>query len=61
MRRSQTVYWNVGYCAFAPAQPVQCFVNIPSSVPPGNYTALIFATTNSSIPISTSTSLRVSL
>ena len=55
----QTVYWNVAYCSFTASQETQCFVVISSTVPKGNYTATVFATTNSSIPISTASSYEV--
>ena len=57
----QTVYWNVGACNFAPGQKAQCFVVIASTVPKGIYSASVFATTNSSIPISATASLQVTL
>jgi len=57
----QTVYWNVGTCAFTADQKVQCFVPIASTVAKGNYTASVFVTTNSNIPISRTTSLQVTL
>lgn len=40
---------------------VQGFVGITPPLPKGNYTALVFATTNSSIPLSTTTSLKLTL
>jgi len=57
----QTVYWNLGTCAFAANQSVQCFVPIASTVGKGSYTAYVFVTTNSSIPISMTSSLQVTL
>ena len=57
----QTVYWNVATCAFAANQKVQCFVPIASSVAKGIYNATVFLTTNSSIPISTTTFLQVTI
>ncbi len=57
----QTVYWNVGTCNFAANQRVQCFVPIVSAVAKGMYTASVFVTTNSSIPISATSSLQVTL
>ena len=58
---NQTVYWNVAYCSFAGSQNTQCFVVISSTVPKGNYTASVFAATNSSIPISTTSSFSVKI
>ena len=57
----QTVYWNVGTCNFAANQLVQCFVVIAPSVPKGTYTASVFVTTNSSVPISTTSTLHLTL
>jgi hypothetical protein len=57
----QTVYWNVGTCTFAANQKVQCFVPIAPTVAKGTYTASVFVTTNSNIPISTTTSLQLTL
>jgi hypothetical protein len=57
----QTVSWSVGYCSFGAGQKVQCFVTISPTVQTGNYTAWVFATTNSSIPISTFNSVKVTI
>lgn len=57
----QTIYWNVGSCSFSASQKAQCFVTILPSVPRGTYTAWLFATTNSSVPISTFSSVQVTV
>ena len=57
----QAIYWNVGYCSFSAHQEALCFVLISSAVPKGNYTAWVFATTNSSIPVSLPGSLKVTI
>ena len=57
----QTTYWNLGSCSFAAHQTVQCFVTISPSVPKGTYTALVFATTETSVPVSASGSLKVTV
>jgi len=57
----QTVYWNVATCAFAATQKVQCFVPIASTVAKGIYNATVFVTTNSSVPISATSSIQVTL
>jgi len=43
---------NVATCNFASNQTVRCFVVFPPSVPSGNYTVEVFATTPSGVPIS---------
>ncbi|MDE1852985.1 MAG: hypothetical protein KGI38_04455 [Thaumarchaeota archaeon] len=57
----QTVYWNVGYCSFSASQQVQCFVAIAATVAAGSYTAKVFATTTTNVPVSTTGSLSVTL
>jgi hypothetical protein len=57
----QTIYWNVASCTFAANQMVQCFVIIASTVPKGIYTASVFATTTSSVPLSTTSSVQVTI
>lgn len=56
----QTVYWNFGACTLDSAQMVQCFVPFVTSLT-GNYTVTVFATTDTNVPISTSSSYQVSL
>jgi len=43
---------NVATCNFASNQTVRCFVVFPSSVPSGNYSVEVFATTASGVPVS---------
>ena len=57
----QTVYWNVGSCSLTPSHVTQCFVSISPAVPAGNYTASVFATTGTGIPVSTVTSVKVTV
>ena len=57
----QTIYLNVGSCSFAPSQTVPCFVAISPSVPKGTYTAQVFATTVTSVPVSIPGSLKVTV
>ena len=57
----QTVYWNIASCSFNPNQMVPCFVTLSSSVPAGTYTARVFATSTSNVPVSVTSSLSVTL
>ena len=57
----QVVYWNVASCSFSAAQEVQCFVSISPAVPSGTYTAMVFATTGTRVPVSVVSSLTVAL
>jgi hypothetical protein len=56
----QTVYWSVSTCSFSAGKGAQCFVAF-SSAPSGNYTADLFATSESSVPVSTTSSLAVTI
>jgi hypothetical protein len=56
----QTVYWTVGTCNFSAGEGAQCFVAF-SSAPSGNYTADLFATNTSGVPVSTTSSLSVTI
>ena len=58
---SQSVAVSVATCNLVAGQTVSCFVVIPSSVAPGNYTARVFATTNQTIAISTLSSTQVTV
>jgi len=42
---------NAASCNFAANQTVRCFAVFPSSVPSGNYSIQVFATTASGVPI----------
>lgn len=57
----QTVYWNLTSCPFNAAQKAQCFVAISPSPAAGNYTASVFATTTSSVPVSASSPMKLTL
>ena len=57
----QTSYWNVASCSFSGKQEVQCFVAISPTVPTGTYTARVFVTTAALIPVSSTSSLAVTL
>jgi hypothetical protein len=57
----QTIYWDVASCTFAANQKVQCFVVIAATVPKGNYSASVFAATTSSVPLSTTSSVQVTI
>jgi hypothetical protein len=57
----QTTYWNVGYFSFNANQKVSCFIAVSPSVPAGNYSAKVFATTTSGIPVSIATTIQVRL
>ena len=57
----QVIYWNLGGCTFAAHQKVPCFVVVASTVPKGVYTASVFVTTNTSVPISTTSTMQVTL
>ena len=57
----QTIYLNVGSCSFAAHQTLPCFAAISPSVPKGTYTALLFATTDTSVPVSATGSLKVTV
>jgi hypothetical protein len=57
----QTVYWNLGYCSFQPIQKVGCFVAIGTTLLKGIYNVRIFATTNSSVPVSVTSSLQMTV
>jgi hypothetical protein len=57
----QTVYWYLTYFPFAAGQMGQPFVQISASVPAGNYTAWVFVATTSGIPVSTLSSVKVTL
>jgi hypothetical protein len=56
----QTVYWSVSTCSFSAGKEAQCFVAF-SLAPSGNYTADLFATSESSVPVSTTSSLAVTI
>ena len=57
----QVAYWNVASCSFTGSELVQCFVSISPSVPSGAYTAHVFATTAMHVPVSSTSSLPVTL
>ena len=57
----QTVYWNLGTCTFGASQKVKCFIAISGTISRGTYTAWVFATTDTEVPVSTSTSVRVTM
>lgn len=56
----QSVSWSVVTCSFSANQKVACFVVASSAIPTGMYTANVFATTSSSVPVSVTSSLPVS-
>ena len=56
----QTAGVSLGTCGFQGNQTVSCFVTLPISVPTGNYTAWIFATSLANVPVSIESSIRVS-
>lgn len=49
----QVVALTVGTCYFGANETIGCFVVFPVSVPSGAYSAEVFATTTSGVPIST--------
>ncbi len=55
----QTVYWGLTGCNFAAGQTVGCFVEIFTPIPAGTYTATVFATATSSVPVSVPSTLPV--
>jgi methionine-rich copper-binding protein CopC len=57
----QTVNVNYANCNLQQGQPTQCFVNLSSSIPSGNYTAKLFAVTTDNVPVSTTGTLRVTV
>ncbi len=57
----QVVYWNVASCSFSAGQEVQCFVAVSPTVPSGAYTATVFTTTATDVPVSLVGSLNVTL
>jgi hypothetical protein len=57
----QTVYVGLGTCSFAPAQKVQCFAAIAGAVPTGHYTANVFVTTTTGVPVSSTSSLSITI
>ena len=57
----QSLFVNVATCAFSAAQEVPCFVPFYPSVPAGSYTATVFAASNASVPVSTTSTLSINL
>ena len=57
----QTVSWSVVQCSFNANQTVSCVLPIQPGVVSGSYTAYLFATSVSSVPVSQASSLNVSV
>jgi hypothetical protein len=57
----RSIFVSIGSCAFVPSQGSTCYVALPLSISPGAYTAKVFATTTENVPISTASSLEVTL
>lgn len=60
-RAGQTIYWGVGSCNFSAGEEVQWFAVFSSTVSSGNYTANLFVTTSTGVPVSTTSSLSVTV
>ncbi len=56
----QTAYVNIGTCDVSTSQNNTCFVPIFAVLPTGVYTALVFATTTTSVPVSHFSTLQIS-
>jgi hypothetical protein len=57
----RSVFVSIGSCSFVPSQGSACYVALPLTVRPGTYSAKVFATTTENVPISTASSLQVTL